>query len=368
MEANCNRIFCTSIISETLIKKYNLSFAACNFSFNLINGQIFNAVYSIMPSYVKEIVDENAYGDCRYKLVYDNWRHNKCSLLRKLSIIKEQWSIYKLIPANSNLWLYNLNILNVFLFIFIKILKPSVKLYIIVLDYTPSNKKIGFAKLCLKLINLADGRVCLANSQLFNKNNSAILPGVIPNNGDLEQIPRIKTPQKKFLLSGVLSEGIAQLSMILEIFSKMPLNELYITGTNGDEKLINYYTSRFKNIHYFGQLPFNEYINILHTITYQLSTRNPEYPENQCNFPSKIIEALFHNRIIISTINYPQLNNIRYFKVSSNKDILYKQIIEITQIPETELLKYSNQGLIVAKMFNVNVWRSTMEKIESYKR
>ena len=78
-------------------------------------------------------------------------------------------------------------------------------------------------KYYLKFINVAHGRICLANSLLFKSHNSAILPGVIPANH--ENIPIIRDPRKTFLLSGVLSEEIAQLSLVLKSFSQ--LSECY---------------------------------------------------------------------------------------------------------------------------------------------
>lgn len=46
------RIFWTCILPEHLIAQYRLSFAACNFSYNLMSGCAFDKVYSSMPLYV----------------------------------------------------------------------------------------------------------------------------------------------------------------------------------------------------------------------------------------------------------------------------------------------------------------------------
>ena len=97
-----------------------------------------------------------------------------------------------------------------------------------------------------------------------------------------------------------------------------------------------------------------------------LSTRNPTYPENQCNFPSKIIEALLHNRIVVSTLHYPQLDGINYFEVSHDVDDFVKDIESIISLPENQLLTYANQSNVVAKRFSTEVWDKTMKLIEKH--
>lgn len=80
--------------------------------------------------------------------------------------------------------------------------------------------------------------------------------------------------------------------------------------------------SKYPNIHYYGELSFNRYMDLLHKVSFLLSTRDPKEKGNQCNFPSKIIEGILHNRIIISTIKYKQLAGLKYFFVSSDEDEL----------------------------------------------
>lgn len=355
------RILWTCVLPEQLIAKYGLSFAACNFSFNLISGRAFDRVYSIMPLYVGGKMQQEAFADNRFELIYDKWRE-KGGIWQKFASLKEQFKIFLRIPKGASVWLYNLNTLNALLFLMLKLLKPSVQLNVIVLDFTPVNQGFGLNQIYLKLINWAHGRICLANSELFKKTNSIILPGVVPIS--TEMYPEIKMAKKTFLLSGVLSEEISMLSMVLDTFSKLPDCDLHVTGNKGNEKILQQYTNKYSNIHWHGQLPFKDYLELLHSVTFQLSTRDIRFPENQCNFPSKIIEALLHNRIIISTIYYPQLDGTKYFTVSPDKDAFLNDIKNITGLSNDTLLTYANQGKLVTKMFGVEVWNNAMEKIE----
>ena len=219
------RIFQTFVLPDHLIAKYKLSFAAANFSRNLLSGGGFEKCYSLLPVNVKGILP--AGGEDGYEVVYSKWR-NRGYLLAKLAIFKEQIYIFRHVHTDDSIWLYNLNIINALLFVLLKLFKPSVKLNVIILDYTPTNSWREQNYWYLKLLNKADGTICLSHSELFKCKNTAILPGVVPAAAGQE--PLIRTPNNRFLLSGVLSEEIAQTSMVLETFSKMPQCELHITG------------------------------------------------------------------------------------------------------------------------------------------
>jgi hypothetical protein len=358
------RIFQTFLLPDELVAKYKLSFAAANFSRNLIQGGGFDKVYSLMPLTVRgklpQITEDG------YEVVYSDWR-KKGVVLAKLAIFQEQWKIFKQIKKSDSLWLYNLNIMNALLFILVKLFKSSVKLNIIILDFTPAKSWKEQNYWYLKLINRADGTICLAESPLFSSKNTALLPGVVPPTS--EENPKIDNPNKEFLLSGVISPVIASTPMVLKAFSQMPDCILHITGNVLEgEELIKEYAAKYPNINYHGSVSFKGYLDIMHKVTYQLSMRDESYPENQCNFPSKIIETLLHSRIVVSTIAYKQLDGIKYFKVDSNYDAFKRKVSEICSKPHEVLMQYANQGDLVAKMFNTEVWNKTIYNIENKRK
>ena len=246
------RIFWTCILPEHLIAQYRLSFAACNFSYNLMSGCAFDKVYSSMPLYVGGEMSKEAFSDKRFELIYDRWR-KAGKFKQKLATFKEQFTMFQQIPKDASVWFYNLNTLNALLFVMLKLLKPSVQLNVIVLDFTPVNRGFGLNQIYLKLINWAHGRICLANSELFKKENSLVLPGVVPYSSKTR--PEIKSIKKTFLLSGVLSEEISMLSMVLDVFSKLSEYELHITGIKGNELMLQQYANNHSNIHWHGQKP-----------------------------------------------------------------------------------------------------------------
>lgn len=348
------RIFITHILPKEKILDYKLSVAACNFSYNLIEGGVFDRVYSTLPTYVYGHLDDVEMDG----LVYSSWR--TIPLLRRLAPIWECLSLYKKIPPKSNVWLYNVSILNAFLIILLKLFKRSVGVYVIILDYTPTTNVVE--RFFLWLANHADGDIRLANSPLFTNKNSVCLPGVTPH--ALPEAPMQQHLNREFLLSGVLNERIAMLSMVLRVFSQLPQLTLHVTGVIHDEELIERY-KKSPNIIFHGQLPYEEYLQIFHHVSFQLSTRNPKCPENECNFPSKIMEALLHNRIVISTIHYEQLDGVRYFKVDADEKNFMNDILRIAEIKEQVLTSYANQKNIVYERFNTSMWKKAMYNIEN---
>lgn len=350
------RIFITHILPKDKILKYKLSVAACNFSYNLIEGGVFDRVYSTLPTYVSGQLDDVEMDG----LVYSSWRTSP--LLRRLAPIRECITLYKKIPPKSNVWLYNVSVLNAFLIILLKLFKRSVGVYVILLDYTPTTNVIE--RFFLWLANHVDGDIRLANSPLFTNNNSACLPGVTPL--ALPEAPEQQHINREFLISGVLNERIAMLSMVLHVFSQLPQLTLHVTGVIHQEELLERY-KKCPNIIFHGQLPYEDYLQIFHHVSFQLSTRNPKCPENECNFPSKIMEALLHNRIVISTIHYEQLDGIRYLEVDADEKKFMTDIIRISEMTEEELMPYANQGQIVSERFNAGVWKDKMYNIENHK-
>lgn len=349
------RIFVAHIVPREKVLKHNLSVAACNFCHNLIEGGGFDKVFSILPTFVGNNV-ESFDG-----LIYSRLR--KYRILNKIAPLIENVNVFFKIPRRSSVWYYNCTILNATLIILLKLFKPTVKQQMIILDYTPGDKPAD--RFFLWLTNKMNGTIRLADSPLFTVSNSICLPGVVPDT--VVRLPQIDNVKKEFLISGILNDRIAMLPMLLDVFSKLPDLKLHITGKAPDMDLIKLYTDQYENIIYHGMVKYDEYLRILHDTTFLLSTRNPQFPENNCNFPSKIIEALLHNRIVVSTLHYTQLDGIKYIEVPASQEGLTKKLQEIATMPHDELLQYANQASEVRRRFNSSVWNDSMYKLENTK-
>lgn len=352
------RIFQTFVLPDNLVGKLKLSHAAANFSRNLISGGGFDRVYSVLPVNVSGELGKIY--ESGYEVVYSKWR-KRGGVRSKLAIFAEQWKIFRKVGKGDSIWFYNLNAINAYLFLLLKTFKPSIKRNIIILDFTPAESWREQNYWYLKLINMAHGTISLSPSDLFKVRNSTMLPGVVPDSNI--DIPTVEKVNREFLLSGVITETIAMINEVLEAFSKNPNCILHITGKASEcEEMIIEYSKKYPNIIYHGSLSFGDYLDLMHSVTFQLSTRNPYMPENQCNFPSKIIEALLHNRAIVSTLDYPQLDKVDYLRIDANN--MTAGLRKIADMDNSELIKYVNQGNKIHNMFGTKVWNDWMTKIE----
>jgi hypothetical protein len=182
---------------------------------------------------------------------------------------------------------------------------------------------------------------------------------------DTPDYPEITNITQNFLLSGLLREDISQISLVINTFASLPDFNLHITGFSDNDDLIREKCSKFKNIHYYGQINFENYIELLHNTPFLLSMRDPKFLGNQANFPSKVIEGILHNRIIISTIHYEQLNGLNYFEVTSKLDTLITELRQIISMPKEKLINYANQSNFAKANFSPKQWENIMSEIEN---
>lgn len=116
------RIFLTFLLPDDLVAKYKLSFAAANFSRNLISGGGFDRTFSLIP--VNVTGDAGLRTEDGYEVVYSDWR-KKGVLLSKLAIIR--FLIFATLlkicyesvmsnPINGNIPIYELIILLAFFY------------------------------------------------------------------------------------------------------------------------------------------------------------------------------------------------------------------------------------------------------------
>lgn len=353
------RIFIGHMAPIEAARDWKVSIAASNFSINLLTGGAFEQAYSILPPFVGGKQPKARLQAKLFHIEYSIFRR----LPKGLSFVAplmEQLNLFLKVPRNAHVWFYNITSLNYYLIRCLRLFKPSVKIYVIVLDFTPGQKD---GERVLKTINEADGLISLSNYNGISKANFLCLPGVVPSTQSMAPIKLHTVPT--FLLSGQLSENISLISKVVKAFANIPEATLYITGMNlpdGIEDVIRPY----ENIHYLGLISMDEYFNLLHEkVTFQLSTRDTNSAENQCNFPSKVIEALLHNLAIVSTIDYPQINGINYFKIGSDVDSMTRDIKAIVRMPKSDILQYVNQGDLVREKFSTEVWREAIERIEN---
>jgi len=355
------RTFVTHVIPKKLIEKLEVSPAANYFSYNLIDSGIFTKVFSLVPTNIIEVIRDN---ESKVELIQSRTFRHK-GLFKVFNILQDNFTLFQKIEANMNVWFYNLSLHTLLSFLLVRYLKPKCKVYIIVLDFTPSQSFFSITKIIMKLINhKAHGIITLKETTDITNKNKLTVPGVV--NTVKGQV--VKSTNNKFLLSGILSAN-RNPKLILDAFSKFPDFELIITGIVEDKDLLYQYLQKYNNIKYLGLLEYNKYEEVLNSVTYCLNSRDPNFEENNYNFPSKVIEHLLYNKIIISTMEYKELDNINYFYVKPTADAFLDFLNNLSEISEDSLLsKYANQSNLVLEKFGISKWKESFELIENFNK
>ena len=91
--------------------------------------------------------------------------------------------------------------------------------------------------------------------------------------------------------------------MLLKAFSQISNHSvrLKISGKGSFQKLVEDAAKQDDRITYLGCVPYEEYLSNLKQAAVLVNPRNMNLPENENNFPSKIMEYLATGKPIIST-------------------------------------------------------------------
>lgn len=346
------RCFICSIVPNNLVKILRASQASNNFCNSLINNIEFNKILSIWPPTYK--IDENInLNENIYYII--NKGKNPISNIFYYFICNLQIA-YKA-RLFEKIWYYNLCKTNLLSYIILKFFLYK-KIYIILADHTPG-KKFSLQYFIEWMIKNSTGIINLSARSMIKNKHQKTIAGIMP----ICKISNLitSTIKYKFLFSGTLSK-VTGFEMALAVFKDLPNLELYITGLGTIPKEYEQYS----NIHFLGMLDYNEYINILNSIDFCLNFRNPYLLENNNNFPSKVLEYFSNNKIVISTIDYPELKDFKYFKCTYNKNDILQTIHNIINMPKNDLQNYKDNRQALINNFSEKKWEENITYIEKF--
>lgn len=324
------------VSEEEALKNPGFSLAANNYQQKFIDITRPKLAISIVPIFIHKKIS--------YNYIYEPviFVHNYTSIR-----IKVLYLIYKTLLDNINvfilikqssirhIWFYNLTKSNFLSILFLKFFSKK-KLFVIIADYDSGNSL--FTKLSNMLLKKIDGAIVL-NSNITIIKNKQILPGILFAKDIIP--PSKKTLSKNILFSGSLGETTG-FEFVLEFFSKYPEYELFVSGSayNYSEKefenIINTY-SVFSNIHFLGNLTYAKYLKVLDSCDIALSLRDSQDVQHDYNFPSKIMEYLSRNKIVISTKSYKDINESILFISERNERVLKNTLDKIFKLSMQEL-------------------------------
>jgi hypothetical protein len=321
------RIFVSQIFPQEFIGKFQVSQAGNNFCYRLISYNAFTDVFSICPINVRERLTSHgfAFHFVQRRLV------PHVGILRAFNVFLENMEVFRAIFATSrrqdSVWFYNITVSNFILFIFLKLVRRNV--YVIVADHEPKFPVLSFAFASHLLLKIADGIISLSDSLRgsFSK-NLEVLCGVIDEALPMRKINGALVVNKGiFLYAGAL-EDYCGISLALNAFKECPKAQLVITGRGSCSEKVLDFCRKYPNIHYLGFMDYQKYLDVMSSVTFCLSLRDPSVPFNQFNFPSKIIEFCQFGKVVITTMEYssfPCRSLLRSnFEVADLVNVVYK--------------------------------------------
>lgn len=357
------QIFITQVVPKSEVSRLNLSQAANNFCFRIAEACDCHHI-SIVPISVNKDLNYNIKDCCRYFQVR-KFTHKGPT--KWINSIIENIFVFKYVrkrPENS-VWLYNIIIPNILLFYLLKFLTKK-HVFVLLADYNPKRYPWIVRKLILTSLQQCDGIISLSGRCKVKGQQILNIPGIFPQK-EMCRFSGKFYGNHKFLLSGTINKNTG-LNLALEAFKEVKSAELYISGAVGpnDLALIKQYEIKCHNIHYLGLFPtYSDYLNLLNEVDFVLSLRNPNEEVNLYNFPSKIIEALAHNKPIISTIEYMELRGINYFTCDYSVSALSKLIQDLLNMDVNKMKPYLDNYEQLSKRFSESAWNAGFEKINN---
>ena len=346
-----HRVLICCMVPQHLVTQLHASQAANNFCERLIESEIFDEIYSMLP------VSYNIPLDTQYKGInfFINGKTNPIAKIIKYISLNCTMAWLR---KKDKLWFYNITPSFLLAYVLLKLIFKR-KTYVIMADYSNPEKKISLQSIIGYLIKSSNGIISLSARSCFKHKNMIIKAGIISENM-LNREDKNNNQNLIFLFSGLLSD-ITGYDMALKVFSRIPEAQLYISGNGNFPPQYK----KFNNIHFMGNLPYNEYLNLLDNATVCLNFRNPNKSENNNNFPSKILDYFSRGKIVISTMKYPEIKGANYFYTEYNEESLINQIKSIIQIEESKLKQYKQNKDFLKKNFSTLSWINSIKMIEN---
>ena len=355
---NINRILIGTILPNSTILKYDLSQAGNNFTRKFIQAGKFNHVISYYPNRIKD--ERELYSDESLGLKLTNIKGiNTTNVFSKsITYVLTNYRIFLSAKSAKSIWFYNVYPPTLLSFILLRCYGN--KIYILMADYKPSRYLFSTSYLILLLIKKSNGIIFLSSRTNLNNRNFKCIPGIHTEFCLHSKKEQYLNKTLTFLISGTLSESTG-LILALKSFSKLKDHTLIISG-RGCKEIAMQYAGQYSNIRYLGYQSYENYLETLKEVDVCLSLRNPNYEENEHNFPSKILEYFAIKKLVISTIDYPEIKNFNYLKAYYSEDSLISVIrnLDILELEDTIVSNYNT----LRKTMSLQAWNEAITEME----
>lgn len=356
-------IFITQVVPKEQVSKLKLSQAANNFCFRIAETCDCHHI-SIVPISVNNLLNCKQEDNCTYFQVR---KYTHKGITKWLNTLIENILVFKYVNSlkEVNIWFYNIILPNVLLFFLLKYFTRK-HVYVLLADYNPARYPCFIRKIILLALRKCDGVISLSGRCKIQGQRILNIPGIYPQSEMCKSVGEFYG-NHKFLLSGTINRNTG-LDLALDTFKEIENAELYISGSVEAKELslIKRYERDYSNIHYLGMLPtYSDYLKLLNEVDFILTLRNPNEKVNLYNFPSKIIEALAHNRPVISTINYVELEGFNYFICNYSIDALSKLVRKLLVMNKEEMKPYLDNYNMLSKRFSELAWKDGFNQMNN---
>jgi glycosyltransferase involved in cell wall biosynthesis len=252
---------------------------------------------------------------------------------------------------------YNLDIYKLKSLVFIKE-KTEIPIFAIIADVDKNELKIHreLEKLCDKVFYLSYGfykESTHPNKYFLEGGFDSYKLKVLMNNND--------DPKLLLYTGGIGAHG--GLDMLLDAFNLLNRDdvELWICGKGDNKKLKD--AVKNTKINYLGVVSEEELINISNLAYAFINPRPSNFGNNYYNFPSKILEYLAYQKIIISTRTAgisPEYENALVFIDKENPEELAKMINTVLDYNE---LQYHDRIELQKSLSESKLWKNQIKKI-----
>ena len=162
-----------------------------------------------------------------------------------------------------------------------------------------------------------------------------------------------------FMYSGLLSR-VTGVDLLLNSMLSLKRQDvkLIITGKGDLEDEVREAAEKDKRIIYLGHLSYEEYMEQLQGADALINPRNMTLPENQNNFPSKIMDYLATGKVIISTkfVGWEKFKDNIFF-LDSTSEALTQRMEELEKIDNDTVY---NKNRKKAMQF---IWKEQIKRI-----
>jgi len=325
-------LFCGSFVPIEISEKVKYNSPAAN---NFQKGLTDN----LSKYYKVDILTYIGYYEKDVNSVTESFKKNKIYYAIKqesknyVSLFYRYYRLFnKLIQNKKAVILYNYSYINIFANYYCK--KKNIKTILIVADHSEYYEYRNPIRRFLAYRYSRDyykfDYLIFLSKRLkdrYNLKNSFLMVGGIDNAKHEGFIPTPKKSELIILYTGILSKvtGIDIYLKAIELINEKNIRFLFSGKGDMTEYLIN--KSKIDNrIEYVGFLDEEAYLSLLNKANILINPRNMNLPQNQNNFPSKILEYLATGKLIISTKfpNYQKFEENIFFCEANAQNIADK--------------------------------------------